>query len=497
MMVVKRILFFSVLTSCVLSAIDLRINGANTGGFWVFTDTALQYKEHFEDKLKLNGTYGDLSLRTVFFTWFPSLPASLVESLTYVDYTIAYRKTPVNIQYGRFYTTFGRGLCLNQYLDEDFRVDNSLSGIKTEIEIYKSKFTMLIGKPRNIFFEENKYKIKNDLTDQIGGVNLDVGLIPKTALGGRYVRINTRNDLDPSAFTELYGGNLGASLGPFEAYGEYAMQKGCYPVYGGRLSGKGYLTTASFSIPRLGIVGQYMDFDSLGFPYGATYRYNEPPNPIKAGIGVTRGVDEKGYGGTITFTPIDILSGEASHNRLFTHDKNAGVYETVGKLIGHPNDRMEILAQTEYIIRDKIEAIVLSGQTVSYKKQEVKPMLELTYDLGSFYVEASFEMGRYTVEALALKSTYMDQDVSIAVGKPEFMVLTLKYGWRDRTPYWLIDKITREKSWPLVELSWDISNRHNLRILAGAMRGGVICTGGVCRFEVPFKGIRLTMTSLF
>jgi hypothetical protein len=492
----KRFLLLALLVAAGFGA-DLRITGANTGGFWVFTDTAFQYKEHFEDKLKLNAAYGDLSLRSVFFTWFPSLPHSLIDSLTYVDYTVGYAKDPVGVQYGRIYATFGRGLCLNQYLDEDFRVDNSLSGVKAEINKFQSRLTMIMGKPRNIFFEENMYKIKNDMSDQIGGVNLDIGMVPKTNLGGRYVRINTRNDLEPGAFSELYGGNAGTSIGPFEFYGEYARHMGCYPVVGGRLSGDGMLFTGGFSIPRLGIMGQYMDFDSLGFPYSATYRYNEPPNPIKAGIGVTRGVDERGYGGTLILTPIDPLNLEGSYNQLATHDGTGGVYETVVKVMGRPTGRIEMLAQTEYIIRDSIESIAIGPQTVFYRKQELKPLLNVTYDLGEFYVEADYEMGRYTVEALDLKSTYTDMDVSLAIGRPEFMVLTVKYGWRDRTPYWLIDKITNEKSWPLAELSWDISNRHNLRILAGAMRGGVICTGGVCRFEVPFKGIRLTMTSLF
>jgi hypothetical protein len=480
-----------------LTAADLRVNGANNGGFWVFTDSADQYKEHFEDKLKLNGAYGDLSLRSVFFTWWPSIPSGLVESLSYVDYTVAYKKSPVGIQYGRYYATFGRGLCLNQYLDEDFRVDNSLSGVKTELELLKSKITMLIGKPRNIFFEENKYKIKNDQTDQIGGINLDVGLVPKSSVGGRYVRINTQQDITPGAFTELFGGNAGTAFGPFELYGEYARQLGCHPISGGRLNGHGLLGTFGFSIPRVGCVLQYMDFDSLGFPYSATYRYNEPPNPIKAGIGVTRGVDEKGMGGDLTFTPIDMISGEISYNRLVTHAKDAGVYETVGKVTAQPTDRLEVLAETDYIIRDRIEVISIDNQNVLYKKQELKPTLDLTYNLGAFYLEAGYEVGRYTVEALQLKSTYLDQDVSVALGKPEFMVLTLKYGWRDRSPYWLLEKITSERSWPLAELSWDITSRHNLRILAGALRGGVICTGGVCRFEVPFKGVKMTFTSLF
>lgn len=490
----QRFLTAIALLMVYLGGADFRITGANSGNFWVFTDTALQYQEHFEDKLKINATYGDLALRSVYFVWFPSLPASLVESLTYVDYNIAYKKSPVGVQYGRFYATFGRGMCLNQYLDEDFRVDNSLFGVKTDIELLQSKLTMLMGKPRNIFFEENKYKIKNDQTDQIGGVNLEVNLIPRTNLAGRYVRINTRADLIPGAFTELYGGNLGASFGPFEVYGEYAWQMGCYPVFGGRLSGNGLLVTAGFSIPRFGLMGQYMDFDSLGFPYATAYRYNEPPNPIKAGIGVTRGVDEQGLGGTMTFTPVDLITGELSYNQLLTHDQEAGVYEGVGKLTGHPNDDLEILLQVEYIIRDKIEAITIGNQNILYRKEEIKPLLDLTYDFGPFYAEAGYEMGRYTVEDT---STYTDMDVSLALGKPEFLVLTLKYGWRDRTPEWLVEKITREKSWPLAELSWDITNRHNLRILAGAMRGGVVCTGGVCRFEVPFKGVRVALTSLF
>ena len=75
----------------------------------------------------------------------------------------------------------------------------------------------------------------------------------------------------------------------------------------------------------------------------------------------------------------------------------------------------------------------------------------------------------------------------------------LKYGtlldcWY---PDWLIPKLGDETGWPMVELSLDLTNRHNLRLRVGAEKGGLVCSGGVCRFEEPFKGVKLVLTSIF
>ena len=173
-----------------LFAKDIRISGSNHAEYWVFTET---YQEHLEDKLKLSLNYGDITLRGILFLWNPSL--STQDKLHYFDYAASYSKDPVNILYGTYYTTFGRGLALNAFLDEDFRVDNSLYGLKTDFKYFNSHLTLLSGKPRNIFFEDNKYKIKNDTTDQIRGINFKTKLIPLTTLGARYVRINRLTDL--------------------------------------------------------------------------------------------------------------------------------------------------------------------------------------------------------------------------------------------------------------------------------------------------------------
>lgn len=51
--------------------------------------------------------------------------------------------------------------------------------------------------------------------------------------------------------------------------------------------------------------------------------------------------------------------------------------------------------------------------------------------------------------------------------------------------------------WPSVESTFQIQDNHQLRLLIGHERGGLRCTGGVCRWVNPFKGFKLTFTSQF
>ena len=50
---------------------------------------------------------------------------------------------------------------------------------------------------------------------------------------------------------------------------------------------------------------------------------------------------------------------------------------------------------------------------------------------------------------------------------------------------------------PVVEAVWSITDRNMLRVRVGAERGGYTCSGGVCREEAPFNGIKATLISRF
>ncbi|MEO0074650.1 MAG: DUF6029 family protein [candidate division WOR-3 bacterium] len=494
-MTVKNKLFFVfslliVFGSWALYGQTIQFGGGNTAEYWLFVDKnldSLNFKEHIEDKLKLSIDYNNITLRGLFFFWQPSLPNQ--NRLKYIDYSIGYENEPIDIMYGTYYTTFGRGLCLNQFLDEDFRTDNSIYGAKGTLKIFNSELTALFGKPRNIFFEENAYRIKNDTTDQIRGVNFETKLpLPELIslnIGGRYVRYNRRVDLTPRAFTELFGGNLEISIGPYQGYFEYARQLGCYPVLGGRITGDAILFTSNLTFSGLGVSAQVMNYDSIGFG-GGTYRYNEPPTPIKSGISVNRGTDEFGFGTSVNYSPLDNLNFEINYNDIKTHAKDQGVTERILKIKSNPNEKLELLGAIERTVKEKIELPINT-------KTEFKPSLEATYDLGEFFIEAAYEHDFITTDT----SKYYDHALLVSIGKPELFQFTLRYERRNRTPAWLIQKLGTEKTWPMAELSLDITNKHNLRVRVGGEKGGLVCSGGVCRFEEPFKGVKVVLTSIF
>jgi len=53
------------------------------------------------------------------------------------------------------------------------------------------------------------------------------------------------------------------------------------------------------------------------------------------------------------------------------------------------------------------------------------------------------------------------------------------------------------RCWPMADFVLQILERHRLDLFYGYERGGISCTGGVCRVVNPFKGVKLTLISHF
>lgn len=488
---VNKIFFIGLILSAAISlGLGIEFSGGNTIEYWLYMNSALDslsFKDHFEDRLKLNLNYEKLRIGTVFFYWHLSAPNQ--NRLLYFDYNCDYTDQIFELTYGRYYVTFGKGLCLNQYLDEDFRVDNSIFGFKGVLKYQGSELTFLAGEPRNIFFEENIYKIKNDTLDRLRGINLDSRLrllnTVNMNLGARYVRYHRPVDITPRAFTELFGGNIEVNLGPYEGYLEYAQHLGSYPYIGGRLTGNALFFSSALTIPGLGINFQLMNYDSIGFG-GAGYRYNEVPTPIKSGTSINRGIDEFGYGLGLVCSLLDKLNIDLQHNTINSHNKNEVILEQIGNFKYLFFDNLEGRLNFEHNQKNNIELPIK-------KKTEFKPTCEFSYTLENYFIDFSYEHNFISADS----SKYYEHAVVFSLGRAERAQFTLRLERRNRTPIWLIPKIGDERYWILAELSWDISDRHNLRVRVGSEKGGIICSGGVCRYEEPFRGIKLVLTSIF
>jgi hypothetical protein len=51
--------------------------------------------------------------------------------------------------------------------------------------------------------------------------------------------------------------------------------------------------------------------------------------------------------------------------------------------------------------------------------------------------------------------------------------------------------------WTWGEVTYKLTNEHELTVGYGQLRGGKVCASGVCRYELPFEGLRIKFSSLF
>ncbi|MBM3314431.1 hypothetical protein FJY71_01120 [candidate division WOR-3 bacterium] len=467
----------------------LSVQGVNRAEFWAYrTDWAT----HFEDKLDLSLRYGDLSGELGLFLFEPSKHGPAIrQPLRLFDYTVAYNPRPFEILIGRYFQEFGKGLALRTYSDDDFRHYKSLHGLRGTFRLpLRTELVLLGGRMRDIFFQENTYKRMNaaDSTDQVLGADLQTRPLRFAGLGGRYVRVNREVDPAAAAFTELFGGDATMQVGPLSVYGEACQRLGTKPGIGGREKGFGYYLSGTAALAGLSVLGEYMDYDGIGFPPGI-YHYNDPPTPIKSGVALNRGVDERGWGVSANGTLLGAYL-EANYGRLYVHDDtSAGVFEWEGKARYSLGTDWTFEAKLNHMMQRNVEL-------GTYERLTDRPTVHVNYLLGrhTFALEAEygFVTERPTDVSHGAEWDYHEPLVAFSYGYGEALLFTV--GWQGVDE----DSLKRydyAKSWPMFETVWNVNERNVLRVRIGAEKGGYTCSGGVCRYEAPFTGVKLQLIS--
>jgi hypothetical protein len=490
------------------SAAELSIQGTNRSEFWLYK---ADWVTHLEDKLDLNLGYGDLRGGLGAFLYEPSKPWNADQQpLRLLDYTIAYSPKMLEVLYGKFFQTFGKGLALRTYSDDDFRHYKSLNGLRFIGRLPRQTDLVLLGaRMRDIFFQENTYKVMNadsvhaDTTDQVLGANLESRPLSLIGVGGRYVRINRTQDMEqypypdswPKIFNELYGGDMTVTAGPVEVYGEVCQRLGDSAFVGGREKGLGYYLSGTVAVGNYSLLGQYMSYDKLGFPDVVlagrkTYRYTDPPTPILSGVAINRGVDERGFGVTASGTPTAPLYVEANLGSLVApHDTSKGVLEDEGKVRYSLGTDWTFEAKFNHMVQKNIELHVASRTTDM-------PTVHVNYLLGqhTFALEADYDFVAEDTGSMPTPWQYHETAIAVSYGYGEALLFTVGWQYVDMK---LDRRYNGETSWPVFETVWSITDRNMLRVRVGAERGGYTCSGGVCREEAPFNGIKAQLISTF
>ena len=178
----------------------------------------------------------------------------------------------------------------------------------------------------------------------------------------------------------------------------------------------------------------------------------------------------------------------------------------------------EIYAQGDYYVNEDLDlsfGVQRKENTVFYDRTivEIPEATAEIYEATTGMLEGTIGLSqKNTLHAIlevqsvydSKKETAGNDSLGIMPDDGTFLnsLLTLEFS---RSPTWSanarLEWTSTDKEqegrqvWPVVGGTYRIGRTHTLGAQYGWERGGVICTGGVCRFINPFTGFRLSLTS--
>lgn len=417
-----------------------------------------------------------------------------------------YRDDVFDLRAGHFDKTLGKGLTVRSYEDRDLDVYQRLDGGVADVCVGFGgrdwgSVTALWGK--------NKHDEElQEHDDRVGGGQITFrpfDFLYLTASGAEAeVENDDNHELEKNT---LYAGGLGGGWKYFDLYGEYATRKSYDSLFEEDVDGEGFYGIATGYLPRSSLTFEYKYYDNL------TYYYNNPP-PVSfdekmiTGGSAQSPPSEAGYFAHVTANPVDDL-------RL------RGGYNYADNVLGEYTEKEEFVEGYFADVRYDLPWPVVVEAGYEHKG-DVKYILGATYgdirrtpSLGVAWTVTD----DHSVSAEAEREERRDFNWggrvfiynrgSLAYTYSSWLGLTFSYEDTDQTAQELINpgadplewqyRTMNRWLWGEVRLSWyhPKFQNHVLTIGYGSLRGGLICSSGVCQQEAPFTGLKVALESSF
>jgi len=407
---------------------------------------------------------------------------------------IEYRGEDATLRAGTFYATFGRGLLLRAEEDEAVRIDRNIDGAHGALRWRNLDGQAFLGRPRNDDTHERD--------DLLAGAEFGVRLRPQLRIGAGYVRMDAALEEGEtsegeegalelgSPAEELFGGSVQFSHGIMEAvvegakryvHGERDPRSGWIGVSG--LDGRAIYGSLSLGVPGYTLLIEAKDYEKFDAPYSTLPPVNEAGQPIN------NGVDERGFGATLTASPRAEVTIEAT-----------GSYAEAPEA-DDPGERSAVQGSVR---RDwwGRGALELGGEWTEEVELESHayrrfygPEIEASY-----YVSSSSSLSLHGKVQSWINEirggtrdeyTEITSDLTFALDPYRSAVLAIIHATE------AIDEYEGDDTWISLQLAWSFGYDHDLKVKLGEERGGIVCSGGICHYEPPFSGVRIEFTSRF
>lgn len=491
---VIRVFLFLVLLTTILATTDLLAEEADihaANQLELFYDSNLD-ESVVDDRLDIDLTYGRFSAGLVFLSHSPS-DHRLLDPNDFGARVEGIRKRwvmanadPFTVRLGDSYVNFGNGLVLRVFEDQSVDFDNVLDGVYVTAD--RSGFVVegIAG--------TNSLGPERTIVKGVGGrYESDSGWL--IGLSGAIIDSVDGTSPTPGR-DEIAGVQASAYLpGGIDVAAEHAIRRYKPETEGSRSPADGHATyleaNASFGPFTIFLEGkELLRFD---------HAYTTPPPVARQHTStlLNRGShipnirldDERGYQAELMWTLTDdvYLTGNYSESEA-QHDE-LPAWEAYGQveadlLGGH---WVVTAAETEEKIREG------EGRTfverISYGADYVRQLGE-SNSIELFYETQGVQLQELATADYRFPVTYRDHLAAVTFSMSPRNTWSATLEWSD-------SPTEVKESWVWIEWGIRLGTLGQLTLAGGSLRGGQVCSGGVCKLVDPFEGGRIELLTNF
>ena len=447
---------------------------------------------------------------------------------------IEYRKDNYSVRVGNTSELYGRGLVLNLFENRGLGYDTWLDGIKAGYKNGIIQASIIAGTIEftdsiNIYRTE-KYKLRG------GNIEAKINKSAKVGLSFISSQIDVQQFNGTFADTkaelpELY---LDFRKGDFNLFLNWAQKWTNSPTLKKSSFGTGIYSALSYSAGKLGITIDYKNYkfdlqdpflrddetrtskfmpfqnppivmkehsyvllsrslhevnfnDEVGFQIDANYSVSEDFN---LSLNYSQASRHNSY--KFNFDEFEFNKINRANNFLPSEDKNLSPFtEIFGEGEYYFNDNTALRFGAAF--RKKTVYGDITGLEGSHTIKSTIIPIQFQHPFADFLSTIiQYEFENVNDNFNTGKENYYNQYISILTSIYSKITFAIRYEFTNNK-----FEVSGREDWFLTELGYRISGTNLATISYGQERGGQICTNGICRYILPFKGLRFTLqTSL-
>lgn len=443
---------------------------------------------------------------------------------------IEYNNDNLNFRIGNSSELYGRGLVLNLFENRGLAYDTWLDGIKANYKFENFKASLIAGE---IEFRDSVTVTRFENYKLQGG-NLEYNFLDELKLGASFIssvaaipQIDNSNLKSISELPEFY---VEFNNTQFNFYFSLANKWTNTSAIKKSFNGNGIYSSVSFADELIGIT---IDYKNYNFDKQNPFLQNDvtrtskflpfqnPPIVIKehSYYFLSRALhdvdfnDEVGFQLDANYSANEDLnfnlniSLSSRHNSYFFDNANFVFEKQKRELDFLPTNIkryspfLEIFAEGEYYFdlstifrfgiasREKTIYNYFTGLNGSHSiKSMVFPFqIQKTFS-ENFSAILQYEFENVNDNYNSGQETFNNHFISILTSIFTKTSAAFRYEFTNNN-----FDVSGRKNWLVGEIGYRISGSNLLTISYGRERGGQVCTNGICRYLLPFKGLRFTL----